>query len=89
MHSWVQLALLSFLYLEWHRARKLRDRRLSDKDKSWWRVQRTYGLCRAIRQEAEGKDLAAMAQLISTKTGRKKLKKRLQAALPTEYRAAS
>lgn len=88
VHSWVQVALLTVLYLEWHRARKLRDRKLSDAQKAWWRAQRTYGLCRAIRQTAELKDLTAMAELIVTKTGRKKLKKRLQAALPLEYRAA-
>jgi hypothetical protein len=89
VHSWVQLALLSFLYLEWQRGRKLRDRRVSEKEKAWWRAQRSYGLCRAVRQTAEGNDLAAMAQLIGTKTGRKKLAKRLRAALPPEYRAAA
>ena len=89
VHSWMQLALLSFLYLEWHRAEQLRKRRLSEKAKAWWRAQRTYGLCRAIRQAAEGKDLAELERLIRTKTGLKKLKKLLRAALPREYRAAA
>ena len=84
--NWVQVGLLAFLYLEWTRAQKLRNRRLKEEDKKWWRNQRTYGLCRAVRQTAEEKELAELSRLTATKTGLKKLKKTLREALPPEYR---
>jgi hypothetical protein len=87
--SWVQTALVAFLFLEWTRGRHLRDRRLSAKEKDWRRCQRTYGLCRAVRQTAEAKELGELARLTNTKTGLKTLKKLLHKALPPEYRLAS
>jgi hypothetical protein len=89
VHNWVQVALLAFLYLEWTRGQQLRSRRLKAEAKKWWRNQRTYGLCRAIRQTAEEKELAELARLTGTKTGQKKLKKQLREALPPEYRKAA
>jgi len=87
--NWVQIALVAFLFLEWTRGKKLRQRAHSDKKKDWWRNQRTHGLCRAVRQTAEGKELAELARLANTKTGIKKLKKLLKSALPLEYRATA
>ena len=86
--AWVQAALLAFLFLEWTRARKLRARRLSPEEKRRWQSQRTHGLCRAIRHEAEAKELEELARLAKTKTGLKKLRKLLYAAQPPEYRAS-
>jgi Transposase DDE domain len=84
--NWIRLCLLTFWYLEWYRARKLRRRDLTKKDKEWWRWQRSYGLCRAVRQEAENKELEHLARWTRTRTGLKKLKKCLRAAHPLEYR---
>jgi Transposase DDE domain len=89
VETWVQIALVSFLYLEWYRGRQLRSRRLTAEGKAWWRSQRTYGLCRAVRQRAEANELGELARLMRTKTGQKKLKKTLHAALPLEYRVAA
>jgi hypothetical protein len=86
VHNWVQVALLAFQYLEWTRGRQLRSRRLKAESKKWWRNQRSYGLCRAIRQSAEEKELAELARLTGSKTGLKKLKRKLREALPPEYR---
>ncbi len=86
VETWVQIALVSFLYLEWYRGRQLVSRRLTAEAKDWWRSQRTYGLCRAVRQTAESDELTELARLLATKTGRKKLKKTVHAALPSEYR---
>jgi hypothetical protein len=84
--AWVQTALLAFLYLEWVRGRTLRKRGLSAKEQAWWQSQRTYGLCRAVRQQAEDKELVELHRLMSTKTGRKQLKTTLREALPLEVR---
>lgn len=84
--AWVQAALLSFLYLEWTRGRKLNECDLTAKEQDWWHGQRSYGLARAVRQEAEQKELLEMARMTQTKTGIKKLKKAVHEALPLEYR---
>jgi hypothetical protein len=86
VESWVALCLVTFVYLEWHRARQLRRRDLTAHDKAWWHSQRTYGLCVAVRQEAEEGELARLADWTRTPTGLKKLKRQLCAALPREYR---
>jgi hypothetical protein len=88
VESWVAACLLTFLYLEWYRSRQLRRRDLQAEDKAWWRWQRSYGLCLAIRQEVEETELAQLARRTQTPGGLKKLKKQLRAAVPKEYRKA-
>jgi Transposase DDE domain len=88
VENWVRVCLLTFLYLEWHRASKLRRRGLSSQDKKWWRWQRTYGLARAVCQEAEASELIRLAEWTRTPSGVKKLKKCLREAHPLEYRKA-
>jgi hypothetical protein len=86
VEAWVQACLVAFVYLEWHRARQLRRRDLSAEERRWWQWQRTYGLCTAVRQAAEERDLTHLFRWSGTKTGRKKLRKCLRAALPLECR---
>jgi SRSO17 transposase len=86
VETWVQIALVAFLFLEWTRGRHLRSRRLSTQEKNWWRSQRTHGLCRAVRQTAEEKELIELTRMTHTKTGIKALKKLLSKAQPLEYR---
>lgn len=88
VERWVELCLISFLYLEWYRARKLARRDLSVPQQRWWRWQRTHGLCVAARQETEEKELDRLANYTKTKSGLRKLKKILRAARPTEQRQA-
>jgi Transposase DDE domain len=88
VEAWVQACLIAFAYLEWYRARQLRQRDLSDEQRRWWQWQRTYGLCTAVRQAAEEGDLTHLFRWSGTKTGRKKLRQKLRAALPLECREA-
>jgi hypothetical protein len=88
VEAWVQACLVAFVYLEWYRARQLRQRDLSEEQRRWWQGQRTYGLCTAVRQAAEERDLTHLFRWSGTKTGRKKLRQRLRAALPAECREA-
>jgi len=87
--AWVQAALLAFVYLEWLRAKKLRDGRLDAASKRWWRRQRTHGLCRAVRLHAEHRELLELARHTNTTAGLKKLRDILLHAQPSEYRHAS
>lgn len=88
VEAWVQACLVAFVYLEWYRARQLRRRHLSVAERRWWQWQRSYGLCGAVRQAAEDHDLTYLFRWSATKTGRKKLRQRLRAALPLESRQA-
>jgi Transposase DDE domain len=86
VERWVELCVLTFLYLEWYRLQRLRQRRLRAADRRWWRSQRSHGLVLAIRQEVEEDDLKAILRLAGTKTGLRKLRQKLRAAVPLEYR---
>jgi hypothetical protein len=87
VETWVTLCLVTFVYLEWIRARKLKQKALKKKEREWWQAQRTYGLALAVRQEAEQRELKLLAKKMETPTGRKLLSKQLRASHPKEYRA--
>jgi hypothetical protein len=87
--GWMELALTAFLYLEHYRAEQLRRRGLSEEAKRWWKHQRTYGLCQAVRQASEGTELKYLADRLETPSGIRKLKQILRDSFPKEYRAAS
>jgi hypothetical protein len=89
VERWVDLCLITVLYLEWYRAEKLARRDLSEKQKRWWRWQRSHGLCVAVRQETEEKELDRLASYTRTKGGLRKLKHILRAARPPEQRQAA
>lgn len=88
VESWCELALTAFLYLEWHRAQQLARRKLSDKERQWWRHQRTHGLCQAIRLASQQSELTYLAGRLKTPGGIRKLKQLLRAGLAPEYQAA-
>jgi hypothetical protein len=84
VEGWDELIQVTFLYLEWHRARQLRRRDLPEEKKKWWRWQRTHGLCLAVRQAAEVADVEEIAQRLETPTGLQRLRRVLKRALPKE-----
>jgi hypothetical protein len=88
VEGWVQSALTAFLYLEWSRVQQLARRDLSDEEKRWWRHQRTYGLCQAVRLASQRADLQFLADRLKTPAGIAKLKRLLRNSFPQEYRAA-
>jgi hypothetical protein len=85
--GWDELIQVTFLYLEWHRARQLQRRDLAEEKKKWWRWQRTHGLCMAVRQAAEQADLEEIAERLETPTGLQRLRRLLKRALPKEAAA--
>ena len=86
MAAWADIAIMTVLFLETERAKRLQDRRLSKETRQWWAAQRMHGLCIAYRQDCEGRELKYLADRLKTSGGIAKLKRILAAALPKEYR---
>ena len=88
VEGWVELALTTFLYLEWYRVQQMSRRDLSDEEKRWWQHQRTYGLCQAVRSASEQNELQYIADCLETPGGTRRLKRIIRNSFPKEYRAA-
>jgi len=86
VEGWVNTAIATVLYLEWHRAKQLQRRNLSREAKRWWEGQRLHGLCEAFRQEAECQELKYVSERLKTPGGIAKLKRLVQNAFAKEYR---
>ena len=69
VEGWTELALTTFLYLEWYRVQQLARRDLSDEEKRWWRHQRTHGLCQAVRLASQQTELKYLADRLETPGG--------------------
>jgi hypothetical protein len=89
VEAWVNLAIATVLYLEDERITHMRDKRLSKERRDWWQRQRLHGLCHAVRQEMERKQLVYIEKRTKTSGGIKKLQRLLANAIPHEYRAAT
>ena len=87
--GWVELALLTFVYLEWQRAKKLRDGRVQPEKRCWWEQQRTHGAMQAARDELDKQELEELTRLASTKTGIKQLRQLLRKAAPSTTLSAA
>jgi hypothetical protein len=87
VESWLELVLVTFLYLEWHRARQLARSNVPQEERERWRRQRTHGLCMAIRQAADRADMDYLATAVQTKTGISRLRRKLSQMIQREYRA--
>lgn len=88
VERWVDLALATYLYLEWHRQRRLRRPRRPPKERAWRQAQRTAGLCRAVRCERDEKELQWLARRLATPGGCRRLRRLLRAGLPRDLRAS-
>lgn len=87
VERWTEIALTAFLYLEWRRARRLRCRALREEEKRWWREQRTYGLCQAVRQAGQQSELEYLAAHLTTPRRIAKLKPQVKNGFAREYQA--
>jgi len=88
VEAWVNIALTTVLYLEWHRAKQLKRRDLSSEAKRWWRMQRLHGLCEAFQQQIERNELKYISDRLKTPGGIAKMKRVLKNAFASEYRTA-
>jgi transposase len=88
VEAWASLAITTFLYLEWYRAKQLRRSTLAAEEKKWWIPQRTHGLCQAIRLASEEGEMDFIAKRLKTPGGINRLKDLLKGGFAHEYRAA-
>lgn len=88
VEAWASLAITTFLYLEWYRAKQLRRSTLAAEKKKWWVPQRTHGLCQAIRLATEQSEMDFIAKRLETRGGINRLKNLLKGGFAAEYRAA-
>ena len=88
VRAWVEIAVATVLFLEYQRAQRLQDRRLSTERRAWWTAQRLHGLSAAFRQECEGRELKYLLDRTKTPGGIAKLQRLLTAATPPEFRSA-
>src|SRR6202035_5238796 len=89
VEGWLEMTLVTFLYLEWDRVRQLKRSDLSKKEKERWRCQRTHGLCVAMRQAADRADLDYLAEAVKTTGGIRRLRRDLSKVTQREYRTAA
>ena len=86
VQGWVQACLVTFCYLEWQRARQLSRPEVPEKEKQWWRWQRSFGLAVVVTEHAKGQDLVRLFRWSGTKAGLKRLRQTLRLAQPLESR---
>lgn len=87
VEGWLTLALFAFFYLEKMRAEQLRRDDLSDKAKSWWRAQRTHGLCQALKSLSEQQELKCLSEHLESSEGIVQLRQILKTSYAPEYQA--
>jgi len=85
VERYVAACLVTFVYLEWYRLQRLASRSIGEQERLRCSSQRTYGICRLVRQHAEANDLAHIARSCRTKTGLRRLRRQLEHAIPAEY----
>lgn len=88
VEGYVTTCLIAFLYLEWYRRRRL-ERPTSVQDQLHCASQRTYGLCRLVRQHAHANDLNYVVRKCRSPRSLRKLQRQLERAIPLEYRTPS
>jgi hypothetical protein len=81
VEGWVQLAVITFLYLEWYRMQQLQNRKLAAAETRWWRCQRLHGICQAVRLKTQEGDIKFLTERLETSGGIKKLKRLLRKKL--------
>lgn len=86
--GWVEIAITTVLYLEWHRAKQLARRDISAEAKRWWSRQRLHGLCEAFYQQVERNELKYLSDRLKTPGGIAKMKRLITNGTPGEYRIA-
>jgi len=86
VEGWMELAVLTVLYLEWYRAEQLARSNLTKPETAWWTRQRAHGLCQALRLASQHGDLQFIAERLQTDGGTRKLKRLITQAIPSEYR---
>jgi hypothetical protein len=89
VEGWIEIVLITFVYLEWTRKRKLADKRINSEVRRKWQHQRTYGIRQAVLIGIQIRQHKWIAKRLESKSGLKTLAKTFTRQLPYEYRCAA
>ena len=89
VEGWIEMVLITFVYLEWIRAAKLKDKRVSSANKQIWRCQRAYGIRQAVLVGIQTRQVQWTQKRLRSKYGLKTLAKTMTKLLAYEYRCAA
>jgi hypothetical protein len=89
VEGWLELTLVAFVYLEWHRNCQLKRSSLAEGERKRWRSQRTHGMCIAVRRQVEQSDLKYVVDALETRGGIRRLRRQLDKATQAEYRTVA
>jgi hypothetical protein len=87
IRAWMEVYRITFLYLEWLRAKKIRTTK--GRERTIWAGRRTHGLSLAVCQQLDRSQLTHLQRAISTPGRLRRLRKLLRDALPLEQRTAA
>lgn len=88
VEGWIEVVLITFVYLEWTRVKQLDDHRVSSENKDIWRCQRAYGIRQAILVGIEVRQQKWIQKRLNSNFGLKTIAKTLTTLLASEYRCA-
>jgi hypothetical protein len=88
VEGWIELAVLTMIYLESYRLDQLERKNLEEAERKWWQRQRAHGLCQAVKLHSQQADLQYIADRLQTDGGTRKLKRLVAQAIPQEYRCS-
>jgi len=89
VEGWMEVVLITFVYLEWTRAKKLADKRVKKKTKEIWRRQRAFGIRQAVLIGIEVREHKWIQKRIKSEYGLRTLAKSITRLLATEYRCVA
>ena len=89
VEAWMDIVVITFVYLEWTRLKKLSDRRVKKETRQIWREQRAFGIRQAILTGIEIREDRWIQKRIKSKHGLKTLQKTITQLLATEYRCVA
>ena len=89
VEAWMDIVVMTFVYLEWTRIKKLADRRVNKSSREIWRRQRAFGLRQAILVGIRVREHRWIQNRIKSKHGLKTLAKTMTQLLAQEYRCVA
>lgn len=89
VEAWMDIVLMTFVYLEWTRMKKLADGRVKKQSREIWRRQRAFGLRQAVLLGIKVREHRWIQKRIKSKHGLTTLQKTLTMLLAKEYRCAA
>lgn len=89
VEAWMDIVLMTFVYLEWTRMKKLADKRVNKASREIWRRQRAFGLRQAVVRGIQIREHRWIQKRIKSRHGLKVLEKTMTQLLATEYRCVA